>query len=496
MKPNLFDRRSFLRTSALAGLGLALESLRPVRLFPSAADALPGRVVVVGGGLAGLSAALELVEVGHDVTVLEASHRAGGRVRTLRDRFPGDLHAEAGAARIPRAHTRLRAWCDRYGLKLSPLSSSDPRLLYLRGTRLRLPGLSMADVPLPFTEEEREIGLAGLGSHYVADDLAALGDPTEPGWPPDSLARYDRVTFRQLLEENGASAATVALFTAGSDLGERYSALELLMHAALSGPPYDRIVGGSDRLPGAMARELGDRVRFGRVVRRVEHGTGRVRVRADVRGGPDGDGTETVEADRAVLALPFTTLRAVEFRPGLSPSKATAVQSLRYEDSVRVYLETDRRFWREQGLSGFARTDHPMEIWDASHGQEGRRGLLMSYLRGTRAREADVLPESIRHDRCEAAVTEVFPGLEGRVTGRSSWSWRRARWALGAYSYYAPGEMLRLHHDVAAPEGPLHFAGEHTTVWPGWMEGALASGERAAREIEKSLRRDASRGAE
>lgn len=493
MNPVLFDRRSFLRTSALAGLGLALDPLRLSGSLPPAADGNRSRVVVAGAGLTGLAAALELVRAGHDVVVLEASHRAGGRVRTLRERFPGGLHAEAGAARIPRSHARVGAWCERYGLELAPLSSSDPQVLYVRGTRLRLPGFSMDDMPLPFSEEERAIGLGGLGRHYFSDPLSAIGDPTEPGWPPASLARYDDVSLRQLLEGRGASEAAVALFTAGSDLGARYSALELLMHFALSGPPFDRIVGGSDRLPRAMADELGDRVRYGRVVRRVEHGDGGVRVRAEVRRGPDG-GTETVEADRAVLTLPFTTLRAIEFRPGLSPGKDRAVRSLRYEDSVRVYLETDGRFWREEGLSGFARTDHPMEVWDASHGQEGRRGLLMSYLRGTRAREADALSERRRHDRNEAAVTEVFPGLEGRVTGRSSWSWTRARWALGAYAYYAPGEMTRLHADVARPEGPLHFAGEHTTVWPGWMEGALASGERAAREVGAALRRERSPG--
>lgn len=484
----LFDRRSFLRTSALGGLGLTLDPFGLDGLIAPRREVPPARVAVVGAGLAGLAAALRLVEGGHEVIVLEASHRPGGRVRTLRDRFAGGLYAEAGAARIPRTHARVHAWCNRYGLELAPLSSPDPQILFLRGTALRVPGFDIAEVPLSFTDEERSIGLAGLGARYLSGALSEIGDPTAAGWPPSSLARYDEVTFRQHLEEQGASEATVALFTAGSDLADRYSALELLMHVALSGPPYDRIVGGGDRLCRAMAEELGERVRYGRAVRGVEHGADRVRIRAEVLAGPDG-GSETVEADRAVLALPCTTLRAVEFRPGLSRRKDTAVRSLRYEDAVRVYLETDNRFWRELGLSGFARTDHPMEIWDAGHGQEGQGGLLMAYLRGTLAREADALAERPRHDRFEAVVTEVFPGLRGRVTRRSSWSWSRARWALGAYSYYAPGEMMRFHQELSKPEGALHFAGEHTTVWPGWMEGALASGHRAAREVEASQHR-------
>lgn len=488
-------RRSFLRTTALAAAGLALGPAVGVRTLADRAGGgrSPARepraprqkVVVVGAGLAGLAAALELEAAGHEAVVLEAQHRPGGRVLTLRDPFSDGLHGEAGAARVPRAHDTVRRYCERFGLELGPFMPPEPRLLHVRGEILKSPGFSMSEFPLPFTREEREIGLSGLGGHYFGPPLREIGDPTEPGWPPSSLGSYDGLTLVELLRRRGASEATVALFTAGSDLGERYSALEILMHAALSSPPFDRILGGADRLPRAMADRLGDRVRYGRVVERIERGEEGVRVRASVRRGPGG-GTETVEADRAVVTLPFSVLRSVEAVPPFSRQKSRAIRSLRYEECVRVFVETEARFWEEEGLSGFALTDDPMEIWNPSAGSSGTRGLLMAYLRGTRARTADGLEEEAAVARTTEAMAATFPGLPDQLRASHLWSWQEAPWALGAYSFYAPGEMLRYHHAMAEPEGPVHFAGAHTTVWPGWMEGALASGLRAAREVERT----------
>src|SRR5512134_2655346 len=141
------DRRDFLRLSALGGVGLGL-----------ALDPKP--IVVLGAGLAGLCAARLLVEAGHQVVVLEAQRRPGGRVLTLREPFSDGLYAEAGAGRIPDTHAITRHWVKMFGLSLDefyPTTLAD--IEFQRGKRIRIPrgsNLNMAQVPLNLTPEERK----------------------------------------------------------------------------------------------------------------------------------------------------------------------------------------------------------------------------------------------------------------------------------------------------------------------------------------------------
>lgn len=476
------SRRDLLRLSALGAAGLWLRPVPFLEPFAAAPAPSPARILVVGAGLAGLAAALELVEAGHEVTVLEARTRPGGRIYTMREPFADGLYAEAGAARIPQSHQLVRRYAERYGVALEPLAPPLPQVVFLRGQSLPLPGSEMSEFPSAFSAKERELGWAGIGAHYLADAVQAIGDPTAPDWPPPELERYDRITFARFLEQQGASAAVLAFFAAGSDLAYRYSALELLVHIKLSSPPFLRVPAGTDQLPRAMAEGLGDRIRYGRTVERIERGEASVRVIAR-RGGD----RESYVADRAILAFPYSVLRGLEVEPPFSPEKQSAIRRQKYEAATRIFLQTRSRFWLDKGLSGFARTDHPMEIWDATYGQPGTRGILLSYLRGELAESVGGMGDDERVRFALAAMSEVFPDLRAQFDGGMTWSWDEDRWARGAYAYAAPGDVLAFHDHLAAPEGRIHFAGEHTSVWPGWMEGALYSGLRAAREAAAGL---------
>jgi monoamine oxidase len=427
--------------------------------------------------MAGLGAALELREAGHEVTVLEARARPGGRVRTLRGLFADDLHVEAVAGRIPESHDLTLRYVRRYGLDLVPFLPPGASLLHQGGVSVRddAPDL-LTRLGLP--TEEAAAGVEALVSRALDEGLARLGDVTDPSWPGPAALRYDALTAAELIRDRGLSAAALRLLDLGVGLLDHLSALELLMQAGSLFPPKGKIAGGMDRLPEAMARELDGRIRYGVEVLGIRRDGETVRVRTRT---PTGE--RTIEADRAICTLPFPVLRRIPIEPTLPDPQRTAVAELGYDAVTRVYLQTSDRFWRDAGLTGFAMTDAPTELWDASDGQPGRRGVLMSYLRGDPARAMAALAPGTAAERTAEHVEAVMPGARDRREAHARWAWSEEPFARAAYAEWTPGTLGRLYPQLATPAGRLHFAGEHVSPWPGWIQGALHSGLRAAREV-------------
>src|SRR6266568_775705 len=210
------DRREFLKLGLLAASAqLALPrswSFTPQGLSHAAS---PKKVLVVGAGLAGLVAGYELTQAGHDITILEAQLRPGGRVQTLREPFSDGLYAEAGAARIPDNHDLTLHYVKHFGLTLVPFYPIEKaRVFLLGGNPIRVqPGtnLDLSQVPFNMRPEERRLGMSGLVQKYMGDALKAIGDPSLPDWPNDSAKAYDKVTMAQFLRQQGASHGTIQL---------------------------------------------------------------------------------------------------------------------------------------------------------------------------------------------------------------------------------------------------------------------------------------------
>ncbi len=436
-------------------------------------------VVVVGAGMAGLAAADALVREGHEVTVLEATMRPGGRVRTLREPFSDGLFAEAGAGRIPVTHALTRRYVKRFGLELRPYRPARPEVYRFGEDRFVLaPGekLLLSRTRLPFSEPERALDLDGLYRRYVGRYTREVGAVAPEAWPLATPKAVLSRSIGQLLRDDGASEAAVSLLTIG--YGED-SAADFLRDAwSHEAPRLDHIVGGNDRLPAALAASLGDRVRYGTGVVRIRQDADGVEVVADgLRTG------ESFRADRVVVAAPLPALRAVEFLPALSPAKAEAVAHHPYGAVTRVYLQMRRRYWEDQKLGGFANLDIPMEVWCPTHDQPGRRGILLAYMFEDVARKVAALPPADRIRHFLEQAEQLFPGARNEVEGGASFSWHEQPFQQGAYVVFEPAETIRLHPVFGAAEGRLHFAGEHTSPWPGWIQGALHSGLRVAREV-------------
>jgi len=315
------NRRDFLRRSLLAAATFAVS---PSKLMSWPQEGLqrqgaPKKVIVIGAGLAGLVVGYELTQAGHEVTILEARLRPGGRVYTLREPFSDGMYAEAGAARIPDHHH----WTIKY---------------------VKLFGLTL--------------------------------DPFHPN--------------------SGANLSYL------------------------------------------------------------------------------------------ICTIPFSVLKGIEIVPPFSPEKQRAIAEQSYDSVTRIYLQTRTRYWESEGLNGFAITDLPEEIWHPTFDQPGRRGILVSYQSGAQAQQMAAMRENERTNGTLERMEKIFPGLRNNFEGGTTICWDEDEWARGALSILKPGEMFSLLPHIAKPEGRVHFAGEHTSAWPGWMQGALESGHRAAHEVNEA----------
>jgi monoamine oxidase len=491
------SRRDFV-TSGLASLALLARPSAP--LFapePVGPGQLgePGRrkkVLVLGAGLAGLSAAWELSQKGHDVTVLEGQTRPGGRVCTLREAFSDGLYADCGASELPAEHEYSMHYVELFGLQVDPWYRPElnrlEKVFHVQGTRV-VTG-SGARWPMELSDEEKALGNNRMVQRYFLDPLQELGDPKAPDWPPASLAAYDGMSVADMMRSRGASPAAIAMLglqyylDLPADGMEKTSALWLLRDALLSrgGQHIQRIRGGMDLLPRAFAERLVDRILYGAAVVRIEQSPQGVEVvirRAGFQ--------ERLSGDYAVCTIPFPILRTVEVSPGFSEGKRKAIAELSYAACTKVYVQTRRKVWMDQKLSGFACTDLPIRyVFDSTPQSQSPRGLLECYISGPRSEAVTALPPDGRLELALDNLEKVFPGVRKEAEGGASKSWKEDPWARGAYAYYQPGQMRALLPHVAPAEGRIHFAGDHTSPWPHWMQGALYSGNLAAQRINEA----------
>src|SRR5262245_31248803 len=486
-------RREFLKQSAAASAAVVASPLRSISKISNriGVAATQKQVVIVGAGIAGLSDAYELIQAGHDVTVLEARSRPGGRVFTLREPFSDGLVAEAGAENVYDNHRWTIKYIKLFGVELD---TGQPRpdlgsIYYVRGKRLEIRPGQNPDWPFSLTAEERALGRAGMWTKYVLEVLKELGEPESGGWPPDSLKQYDQVSFFEFLRRRGASPDAAALLRIGfaDQLGggaDSVSALDLLreiLHRQNSRQHYT-IRGGSDVFPKAFASRLSDRIRYGSPVVKIQHRPDNVSVVYLQGGAP-----QTLTADRLVCAIPFTVLRHMDVSPRFSRDKQTAIDQVQTTSVARVFLQTRKRFWLEQGLSGYANTDLPVAtVFETTSNQQGTRGILESYQTLENAHRNAAMKEGDRLSKNVEGVGMLYPDIRKYFEGGASKCWDDDEWARGAYTAFGPGEMTSLMPHVARPEGRIHFAGEHASSMPGWMNGALEAGNRVAREINET----------
>lgn len=460
------SRRELLR--GLAATLVAAPLVRP-RAARGDDEAVREHVVVVGAGVAGLAAARALRQAGRQVTVLEGRERIGGRVVT--SRAWSDLPCDLGASWIQGARRNPVAdLAETWGLPTKATDPDEATVLRPGGGRVTAEEASAIDGWVKRLFEAVAEEIARLG-----DDAVALGlGPLVARLLGEAVAEGE-ITAAQRADVEQALAAAIENEYA-ADLDE------------LSLPYYDAAEGtggahlllprGYDEVPRRLAEGLD--VRLGHIVTAVEHGDTGVKV-VTSRG--------AFEAQRVVVTLPLGVLRrgGVAFRPALPASKLAAIRRLGMGVLDKLFLRFPRAFWGDlsHDLIGFV--GQPRGAWAETVDLQHVYGkpVLMCFLAGTRAREAEALTDEQVVASAMGWLRQAFGADIPAPT-----AWQRTRWAAdpfayGSYSFLAKGSTLADIEALAAPVGArLFFAGEATTAQdPATVHGAYRSGLRAAEEV-------------
>ncbi|MGE6377099.1 flavin monoamine oxidase family protein [Peribacillus muralis] len=457
----------------------------------------PKKIIIIGAGISGLVAASLLKGAGHDVTILEATGRLGGRILTMRAPFFDDAYLEAGAMRIPNHHYLVAEYIKKYQLRTITFANSTPNdPIYVNGIKTTAAIYQQNPDILKYPVAPQEKGktaeeLLNMAIKPVTDFINL--DPAN-NWGY-VIREFDKYSMSFFLQYNpvGISLSTGAIESIKVLLGlegfPELSFLAILRELMpLFNPDIDfyAIEGGNDRLPYAFLPELKENLNFNHQVTKIIQQNNQVTI--------DSKHTQTnrpltITGDLAIVTIPLQLLNFIEIEPrnSFSHNKWKAIRELHYAASTKIGLQFRQRFWEREGIfGGKLSTDLPIRFaYYPNNINRSVSGLLLaSYTWEDDATLWDILPEQ---DRIQNALKNLAK-VHGKqvydqfLTG-ASYSWTLNQYAYGAFSMFKPGQETDLFPYIPTPEGRVHFAGEHTSTMPAWIEGGIQSGIRVAHEM-------------
>jgi monoamine oxidase len=482
-EPFVLDRRAFLKLTGAGAAGLALG---PTLWGCDSGAAGGSRVVIVGGGMAGLNAASHLKQACVTAAIYEASDRTGGRMYTARDLVGPGLTTELGGEFIDSIHDDVLALAARFNLPLFDRTTDTLVEGYFFDGR-------------HYTEEEIVAAFAPLAERIQADydSTGEIVDYQNEG----NATALDNTSIAEYLDQIGATGFLRALLDVayvteyGLDAAEQ-SALNLifLIGTDLSegfqifGESDERykVEGGNQRIVDALADELDGQIELGHLLTAVRPSGNSYRLTFESAGAP-----RDVDADVVVLTLPFTLLRQVDLTALALPAfKTRAITELGYGTNAKLFVGTSARPWRDAGFNGECFTDEAFQLcWDHTQFQPGTGGGLTLYSGGAAGLTAgEGTPES-QVARLLPGVEQAFPGTEAAQNGRvARFHWPTHPFTLASYACYRPGQWTTIAGAEIEPVGRLFFAGEHCSYdYQGYMNGAAETGRRAAESVLDAL---------
>ncbi|MFJ9824792.1 flavin monoamine oxidase family protein [Streptomyces sp. NPDC101160] len=452
-------------------------------------DVVAVDVVVIGGGYAGLAAALRLHDHAVDFTLVEAADRVGGRVLT--ETRPDGTVIDHGGQWVGPTQTRFTALAARFACPTFRTWEKGSHIEVRHdGTRVPYTGAAPDDGP----------GIAAYERVTALLDTLARTVDTDRPWRTARFAEWDAQSagayFRTRTDDPDAlrrlALAVQGLWCTEPD---EISLFHVLFYIAAAGgfeqlmetrdcAQDSRFTGGAAVPARAVAALLGERIRLGDPVRSIAYGPEGVLVRT---------ATAELRARRAVVALPPHAVRALDLTPPLPPARAGWLAHNPMGRVAKVHAVYDTPFWRAEGLSGVATLygDGPVGVVFDNSPDGASRGVLVGFVYGDRLDRFASLDASARRDAVLAGFVSVAGPRAAHPRDYTEKIWTRDPFARGGYEAYATPGAWQAHarHGWREPTGPLHWAGTETaSAWNGYIDGAVSSGYRAADEVLAALR--------
>ena len=437
-------------------------------------------VLVVGAGLAGLTAARELVAAGRSVLVLEARDRVGGRV-VSRD-IGGGKVVEMGGQYAGPTQDRLLALAADLGVATFPTYDTGKKVLHFNGKRGTYSGAIPRINPLV---------LADIGRAQARLESLAAQVPTDAPWTAARAGQWDGQTFATWARRNTISRSARALLALGAEAvfaaepGD-LSLLHVLFYArsggsfqklidTTGGAQQDRFAGGSALIAERLADRLGAAtVKLGAPVSKISVTGGKVTA-TTTAGQFDGK--------RIIVATPPLLAGRIEYEPALPYWREQLTQRVPMGSVIKCQVIYDEPFWRAEGLSGQATGDGEGSrvVFDNSP-PDGSPGVLLAFVEGDEARRLGRASAQARRAAVLGSLTRYFGHKAASPSDYLELDWQQERWSGGCYgTLFGPNVWTRYGHALTTPAGPIHWAGTETSpVWCGYMDGAVRSGEKAA----------------
>ena len=450
---NKLNRRDFLKILGAASAGIAVSSRNAF------ARKYKKSCVIVGAGFSGLAAAYQLKNAGWNVTVLEGRDRIGGRVFSASMPNNKNLVFELGAEWVGESHERIKKLCADFKIPLQKHQFDDYLLQNGKVSRPGAWGFS------PAAKDAFAKAVAGYKK------LNALQE-----------RKLDKLDWWTYLEKIGFSEDDLRLrdLMDSTDFGEsirHVSAFGALAEYAESSPKNEmdyKMTGGNSRLTEEFVKRIGtENIKTSTLVTEINQRAGIVTVKTE---------GENYKADAVICTAPTQSLLKIKFNPPLPTAQTEAAEELIYARICKNSVLFENRFWKDENFSMVSdATSH--YYFHSTQNQTGEEGILTSYAVGEKA---DVLASQSDERRMRIITNDLTDFNENATKlaeGIASYAWQRDKYTDGAYALYRPGQWFGIRPILQRPHGKVLFAGEHLADWQGFMEGAIETGEAAARKL-------------
>ncbi|XP_054834667.1 L-amino-acid oxidase-like [Eublepharis macularius] len=443
----------------------------------------PKTIVIVGAGIGGLTAAKLLKDAGHQVQILEASDRVGGRIKTYRE---DDWYVDLGPMRLPKAQKLVREFLKRYKIKLNPFVQTDQNAWYfIRNLRQKVAAVSANSELFGYQLNPSERGKSADQLYVQTLDKLTKNCTL-------LKEKYDSYSTKEyLIKEGNLSRGAVDMIgdLLNEDAGFHVSFLNSVQEYVVfsDDDSFEEITGGFDQLPKSFFNEMPGIVRFNSTVEKVIQSSKKVKVSFRQLDKPD---LTSLTADYVLVTATAKATRLIKFLPPLSPTKAHALRSFHYGSATKIALACTEKFWEKDGIQGGKSvTDRPTRIiYYPNHDFPNGLGvLLVSYTWNDDADFFVPLSEEKCIDVVMDDLAEVHQVskeyLKSICTKHVIQRWALDKFSMAAFASPTPYQFSHFSKSLSKNEGKVYFAGEHTAHPHGWIDTAMKSALRAASSI-------------